>query len=239
MADFIPHWILDGLAWDTTKQIAKSLLGAAIMTAAGQFLLTRVWHGLREKRERIAYWIGMPILLFTFLLFLTISNQGATPRLEGEFLEANISRSKDSGLAAVTLVANITNSGSAQSIAKDFKLSVETHESTYSGTLFVVPDDIQVFPEDDPNTTTTFYGDSALYNLATKPIPPGGIINGFLMFHFPSIDYRVFYNLPLTFRLSFEDAFSHKYSISKQTIGATKWQPQMYPGIHMKVETKK
>lgn len=84
-----------------------------------------------------------------------------------------------------------------------------------------------------------FYADSALYNLAAKPIPTGGIINGFLMFHFPNIDYNVFYNGPLIFTLSFDDAFSHKYVLTRQTIGSGKWEPQMFPGIHMKVETKK
>jgi hypothetical protein len=218
--EYLQQVVTDALTWEALKHIAKLALGVVLMTGAGQYLLQNVFNRLKKRQEKISYWIGAPILLFVFLLFISTNEsprQGA-PELRGQIEAVHVN---DNPITTLLLIAGVGNTGSMPSVATGWSVTI-----MHDGKGTDCP--VQVAPEKFiinfaargtvPARSVTYYGkDSLLTKTLLSPIAPGSLTSGILLCEFHDLDYKSLHPTDKIV-LSFVDVFSksirQKYLLS-------------------------
>jgi len=132
--------------------------------------------------------------------------------------------------AHVLVFASVTNSGGVQSIARNWRLTAEVNGKPYTAHTTTLSHTMTITTQ---GTSVTYFADDALYERANTPIPVGGVVQGILLFVFPTLEQNAF--APGTrFTFTYEDAFKDRYSSALVSGGPS--QPIGYlPGLHQQL----
>jgi hypothetical protein len=173
--------------------------------------------------------------------WISSPEQTSLPKLQAEIDQVIVGASQDSGkfVPAIILFLTLENSGTIQTTAKNFRLSVTKDGNTYNGTPTAVPKNFTIFipaTETDPVRAIAYRETDALYNKLVNPLQPGSAVYGFLIYAFPNLsEYKTFLGKGMTIKFTFSDVFSHQYEQTFSKEIAPHMQPYTYPGIDMTV----
>ena len=216
------HWLFDTLVGGVTYELLRSVAGSLAMALVGTALIRYCFDKLREKRQALTFLVG------SFCLFLAFFFMVGTPRQQADFsgqiqqiLTGPLPGSTRDTVAVVAL--NIVNSGPTQSIVKNITVQAIADGNTYDAMFIRMP---QAFTfKDIPRTTLaqptaiTFHSEDNLTEKVTKPVEVGGEVTGLLFVEFSNVDQSIFHG-SVTFIVSYQDAFSHQYSVSSGVGGS-------------------
>jgi hypothetical protein len=226
---FIEIWraIVDGLTYDLFKLALGSLIMATILAFIAK-LLKRFENVFDIIKFSVACFIGVFVLLFL-----------VAPRTQGPQLAGGIQTVAAGGVnndhdTIVVITMNVLNSGSMQSIVKNWNISAGINGRTYVGSLMVpAPKDFTFKnPHSDPNAAVgiTYHGDDSLVDKSLIPIPTGGQAAGTLFVLFRDVEPSAF-KPGADYIVSYEDVLSRQYSV--KIASSAKMSPMvMAVGIH-------
>ncbi len=209
--------LLEGTLYD----LFKILLGAALMTSAVQLIFQRALHLVKERREIIALWIG-GIVLFSALIY-SLGTRPQQPFFEGAIQQAFSGSLPGSERDTITIIGlNIINSGTMQSIVKNWKVRATAGGSIYDAALVQMPPTFTFnnIPKTVVNqpTSITFHSTDNIIEKATKPIEIGSMLAGILFVEFQNIDQSVFRGA-VSYDVVFQDVLSREYTVSLKGTG--------------------
>lgn len=226
------HWditqiILDGLTFEGLKRFVL----AAIMTGAGQVILTYVFKKLKSRREIIAFWGGSLVLFLT--LIAVVGNQAQRPNLVAS-IQQGLSGSGQGDREIITVLAlNIINTGTMQSIIKNWRVHAEVGGLKYDAAFAQMPPtftfkDIPRVTLNQP-TSITYSNQDNLIEKSLTPIQVGALMPGILFVVFQNVDRSVF-NGQIVYTVTFEDVLSRVYTASVRSTGQIA-QVGLVPGL--------
>jgi hypothetical protein len=140
-------------------------------------------------------------------------------------------------IAVVTI--GVQNSGSMQSIAKNWSLTAKIGDNSYEGSFIIPPPKAFTFTlteteikENSASNPTgiTYQGADNILDKVINPIPPGGLTEGLLFVQFRGVAPTVFAT-GASYTVAFEDVFDRKYSIPFSS-SAKKGPFMMVSGLH-------
>jgi hypothetical protein len=188
---------------------------------------------LKRRKEQIAFGVG------SFVLFLTLVYALGSPTQRPELSASIHSVIVGSGttdhdsIAAITL--NVVNTGTMQTIVKNWQVYVEGNGQRYDAVFPIMPDNFvfNSIPAVSPNQpiSITLHKSDSLLEKSLQPIQVGAMLPGILFVAFQNVDRSVF-KAGVIYNVVFEDVFSRRYSTqitsnaSIATIGLT-------PGVKM------
>jgi hypothetical protein len=193
-----------------------------------------IWADFQEKYPNIA---NLPVL----------RSAANGPKLEFKVAATFLAQSViDNRMTAGTIIiASVTNVGSVQTIATNYRVAAIKDGNVYQGVVLGCPKTFSVVPyfPEDKSGPMQFFDEDALYNKTATPIIPGNQVVGFLLVSFPTVsDYRALrggYRIDI----AFEDAFANRYfDIAIPTPGSVttdfRSARKVYPGMHTKFPEK-
>jgi hypothetical protein len=203
----LSNWLFEAITYD----LFKRLLVYVVVSAGLTVFLRYVLHHLQRLREVLALWIAVLLVLVGLFYFTAESSRG--PKLQIILQDFNIGSSLADNTSAAILVAGIVNSGTIQTIATDFRLTIKNKGNVYQGEPSGMPKELPVsLPPGQGHKAIKFFQDDALYNKAVTPIPPGGMIYGVLMFTLPNVDAKSFIGSESEVTFSIRDAWWNQYT---------------------------
>ena len=146
--------------------------------------------------------------------------------------------------AGLVIIASITNTGSVQTIAKNFKVAVAKDGNIYQGIVIGSPKIVSVSPYLPQDKTGPMYlvEEDVLYTKTATPLAPGSQVYGFLLVTFPNISGYKAIAGGAQIKTTFEDAFSNQYfDIAIPSGTDTDMRSvimRVYPGMHTKLPDK-
>jgi hypothetical protein len=175
--------------------------------------------------------------------FLFFSERTTGPVLQAFMQEAVFGPGPPSGETAspstiCVIIVALANSGTGQSAATSFQLTAKIKRNVYQGNPQGAPPifDLKLPEGHRMGAAMRFYSTDWLYNKAATPIPPGGMIFGFLLYTFPPIDYKTLVGQPMDLTLTFQDAFGKIYSVSSSSEKPTEdYVFHIHPGVKMEI----
>jgi hypothetical protein len=205
--------------------IMSTALGAIVRLAFGK---------LKERKEKVAFALGSFVLFLT--LIFAIGTRSPQPVLAGgiqSVMTGNLGGNDRDTIAAFTV--NVINTGSMQTIVKNWKVTAESNGRKYEASFPAMPDsftfnNIPATGQNQP-TAITYYKSESLLERSLKPIEVGSILPGVLFVLFQNVDAAVF-RTGVDYTVTYEDVLSRQYSMeirssgSMGTIGFT-------PGVKM------
>jgi len=221
--------IYDGIVYD----LLKYLVGPLIVTAAASVILKKVFHKLENKKEAIHFWIASFVAICTLFYFIGANVQ--KPGLVGS-IQSVIGGSADNQQDTVMVITmSILNTGSMQSIAKNFHVEADANGVKYPATFTAMPTTFTFSNQilaGRPNTPDhiTYHNEDNLLEKAMLPIQPGGIMPGILFVSFPGVSPSLLHGV-VDYTVTWEDIFSKKYAATFKQTGVLA-TPLGYPGLH-------
>lgn len=225
--------IAEGLLYDLIKWFFASVVIGGGLT----FLASKILKKLENRKEIIAFF-GVSFVIIFVLIFVM------APRAQGPQFGGNIQTitaggfNSDHDTIAVVSIG-VLNSGSMQSVAKNWRVKAKVGENTYDG-VFITPTPksftFNMAPGDerdkDPLSPTgiTYHGDDSILDKAINPIASGGMLEGLLFVLFRGIDPATF-KAGASYTVTFEDVYSREYNFSLATT-AKRAQFAAVSGIH-------
>lgn len=245
MSEFLPQFITDGVAFEIVKRLATPLAEWIAVSVGFHVFLKYVLHKLKKRQEVIGLWVASFLVVVVGGVFYANSDHAFAPKLQGFLLNGVIgnlivdtTKPPDPAKPVSTIaivVGAIVNSGTTQTIASNFRLSIKNQGNTYQGDIAALPETLVMGSSAAKSLGgVRFYGKDALYAKAATPIPSGGAIYGILAFNFPNIDWHMFQGT-IEFTLSFTDAFGNNYSVVdlRPIIDKEKIEWRVYPGVQI------
>jgi hypothetical protein len=227
--EYFSRIVSDALLWETIKWVGLRAIGALLMTAASQYLLTNIWGQLKERRQIIAFWIGMPILLIIFIL-ISVSSNDQRPDLLASVQAVMVLPSSPAD--KILMIVAILNKGMMPSIATSWKMTVVHEGQLIKCTVSNMPEKIDItIPAmgQFPYRNITYYSKDLLPVKALTPIPPGGMVTGLLLCQLNNIEVRDFKRED-KFEISFDDVFLQTHTAYIQGT-STVSDAEYIPGI--------
>ncbi|MGC1862593.1 MAG: hypothetical protein WA733_16130 [Methylocystis sp.] len=220
--------ILDGITYD----IIKIVFAPMLITAAATFLMKTVFHKLSTSKEMIYFAGTFFVLVFLVADVFGVRNQ--QPNLSGGIQQIMVGGIRDNKDSIVIITVTIMNSGSMQSIVKNWNIEATINGNSYQGAVISPAPKSFTFTSTnssvDMPTGITFHGEDDVIEKALKPVQPGGLATGVLFVDFKDLDPAVF-KVGADFKVSYEDVFSKKYILTMRT--AAKSGPiSSVPGTH-------
>jgi hypothetical protein len=163
-----------------------------------------------------------------------ISPRTQTPQLGGNIEYTIAGPLGDTGSTITVFTVDVINSGTMQSIVKNWSGSATINSLNYQGSFLIPPP--ASFTFNDPAAAQgapkaiTYHGSDSLLDKSTAPIPAGGETKGLLFIVFSGIDANIF-KTGADYTISFEDALSKSYTL-RVTSSALKGRIGMTSGIH-------
>jgi hypothetical protein len=199
------------------SQLAGQLLSEFVMAiAAALGITTAVKRGLGKLHDnKDTYWFFGSAFVVSLVLILSLQS---LPSLKPD-LHAQVLQTTEVGTfpnlnittPVVQFAVQVENTGTMQTIAKNWKLTTTVDGHSYQGIGMQVPDILPIM--DSKGFLLTYYR-SSLVEQALHPIISGGQVTGLLLFNFPNFHKDFFKNRSPTFEISFEDVNSREYSTS-------------------------
>ena len=222
--------VFEGALYDALKR----LFWAFVMTGAVQIVLRYAFHRLQKGREIAALWVG-GIVLFSALIY-SLGTRPQEPHLIGNIEQALAGPSPSVGSreTVAALVLTVINTGTMQTIIKNWHVTATANNNTYDAAFGPMPSKFTF--NNIPRTTVnqpqsiTFYGQDNIVEKSLTPIQIGAMLPGVLFVVFQNVDDSVFRGGAI-FTVTFEDVLSRKYSISIKSNGQI-GQLGITPGTH-------
>ena len=169
----------------------------------------------RLETLKEATYIGIAIFVATAVVITLISPRAQSPQLGGNIENVLAGPLNKTGTIAVFTV-DVVNSGTMQSIIKNWSVTATVNSINYRGSILVPPPPNLTFNDPDAPTgaprAITFHGQDSLLDKASVPIPTGGETTGLLFIVFNGIDPGIF-KAGVDYTVSFEDALSKTYTL--------------------------
>jgi len=124
--------VIEGLTYDTLKKLSI----AFVVTLGGHLIFRAVTDRLRERKEIVLYWVGGFALVMTLLIQL--GSKPHEPQLTLGIATAMSGPMNDGRDTAWVLTVSMLNSGTMQSIAKDWTVEASVNGTKYPG-AFMIP----------------------------------------------------------------------------------------------------
>lgn len=227
--DFLFNALAGGIVYDALRYAVGSLILSAIGTA----LMKYCFDKLKEKRQTLIFGAGAFAVFLILFSFLGIRQQAAD--LHGEIEQALLGTVTGSDRDTISVITiNIVNSGNTRSIVKNWKVQAEANGNIYDGVFAQMPHNFTF--GNIPRTTLmqptsiTFHSEDNISEKSNKAIEVGGSMTGLLFVVFPNIDQSIFRG-PVTFTVSYRDAFERPYSVSAKSTGQM-GQISAIAGVH-------
>jgi len=231
------RWIFDtlvgGAAYDLFKHYAEYALGSLIMAILGTTVLRYAFHKLQERREQIFFFCGT--FLACVVLFVSIGSGPQQPNLVGSVQQVTTGQNavSDRDTYAVFTVG-IVNTGSMQSIIKQWRVQAKAQGNTYEGVIMPMQRDftfsnIPRISEDQPESVT-YKAQDDIVQKGLFPIQTGAFLQGLIVVIFKNVDPTVFKG-SVEYEVSYEDALSNKYTMPIKYNGQMGNFP-LVPGLH-------
>lgn len=184
------------------------------IAALGRYLFGHLTKLLRTAQEKKAYWLGMPLLLFIFLLSISSSGtQAIKPELKAH-IESIFVNNIESDNPNLIIVASIENSGLMPSIARTWLVTIKHEGHVINCPIETMPEkiDMNVAPRGNiKGRTVTYYGKDNLAVKTISPIPSGGFVQGILLCALRNINAKSL-KAEDEYTIYFTDVLSKKHS---------------------------
>ena len=202
----------------------STALGGMIVVAFGQ---------LKKRKEQIAFGIGSFVLFLT--LVYALGNRGQEPILTATIQSVFIGEGSTDRETFGAIALNVVNTGTMQTIVKNWRVSVEANGQKYDAVFPIMPESFTFrnIPSSNPNSPTsiTLHSSDNLLEKSLSPIQVGALLPGVLFFSFQNVDKALF-KTGVTYNVSFEDVFSRHYS-AQITSNASIGNVGLTPGVKM------
>ena len=209
MFDFT-HIIVDGITYDLLKQI----FGALIVSTAATFIAKR-FKLFESSREILYVFSALFIAVFALIFLIAPRTQG--PQLAGSaqtVLAGGINPVDQDQDTIAVIAMTILNSGSMQSVAKNWNVRAIIDSKTYDGAFLIpAPKEFRfnaTSKEPGRPTGIIYHGDDSLIEKTMNPIATGGMVAGDLFVAFRGVPPSTF-SRGADFVVTYEDALSRKY----------------------------
>jgi len=200
--------VVDG----TIYEVVRYLFGPVVVTAVFAVLGAHLewFKGLRQL-----FFVSIGVFVVALTCFSIFSPRPQSPQLAGTIESAISGPLNDNKDTVSVFVVDIINSGTMQSIVKNWTVTATINSRNYQG-AFVVPAPASftfTMSDHEPNTPAgvTYHGDENLLDKTSFPIPAGGLTKGVLFVLFRGVSPDVF-KVGADYTISYEDALSKKYS---------------------------
>jgi hypothetical protein len=201
--------VIEGAIYD----FIKWGIGALIVTGALAFI-ARLTKRLESVRDIVYFSIAAFVAVFALIFLIAPRTQG--PQLAGTLQTITAGGINSDHDTIVVIALNVLNSGTMQSIVKNWNVTSTINSRIYQGSFLIPPPKDFTFKSTviGPNipTSITYHGDDNIIEKAMTPIPQGGLMAGLLFVEFHDIAPSVF-AAGADYTVSFEDALSRKYSV--------------------------
>jgi hypothetical protein len=179
------------------------------------------------------YWpLGAMIILSVIAWIPFLLTAWPAPRLSATILAHTHGGTwvRNPNVSAVIILAEVANQGTAPSAAKTWRLAVEIDGTKHYGIPEYGDSSPQMLNNDH---LYTFDNADYLPNKTLSPIPPGGIVRGFLQFTFSDVDVGKI-AVP-RFILQFSDINDTAHEAITNPLAARSDIPMVFPGINTTV----
>ena len=209
------------------------LLVPLIMSTALGGMIRVAFGRLKERREQIAFGVG------SFALFLTLiyalGNRTQEPILAASIQSVFIGDGSTDHESIGAIALNVINTGTMQTIVKNWRVSVEANGQKYDAVFPIMPESFTFrnIPSVSPNqpTSITLHSSDNLLEKSLTPIQVGALLPGVLFIAFQNVDRSVF-KTGVTYTVTFEDVFSRLYSTQVKS-SASIANVALLPGVKM------
>jgi hypothetical protein len=204
--------------------IMSTALGGMIVVAFGR---------LKKRKEQIAFGVGSFILFLTLIYALGSRSQEPilTASIQSVFIGDGATDRENIGAIAL----NVVNTGTMQTIVKNWRVSVEANGHTYDAAFPIMPESFTFrnIPSTTPNqpTSITLHSSDNLLEKSLTPIQVGALLPGVLFVAFQNVDKSLF-KTGVTYTVTFEDVFSRVYSTQIKS-NASIGNVGLVPGVKM------
>jgi hypothetical protein len=226
-------FLLSALAGGITYDAFRYVVGSLALSVLGTALMKYSFDKLKEKRQILIFGAGTFAVLLILFSFLGTRPQAAD--LHGQIEQALLGTVTGSDRDTISVITiNIVNSGNTQSIVKNWKVQAEANGNVYDGMFVQMPPTLTF--GNIPRTTLmqptsiTFHSEDNVSESPNKAIEVGGSMTGLLFVVFSNIDQSIFRG-PITFTVSYRDAFERPYSVSAKSTGQV-GQISAIAGVH-------
>ncbi len=151
----------------------------------------------------------------SFVLFLTliyaVGTRGQEPELSASIQSVFVGNGQTDHDNIVAIALNVINTGTMQTIVKNWRVSIEANGQTYSAAFPLMPESFtfREIPSATPNqpTSVTLHSSDNLLEKSLSPIQVGAMSPGVLFVVFQNVDKSVF-KAGVTYNVAFEDVLS-------------------------------
>ena len=225
-------WLFQVSASLAASVVFKLIVLPLLMTTAFGGVLRFAFNKLKKGKEIIAFGVGTTLL---FAAVIAIAGHQDQPKLNGTIqnvVSGQVPGSDRDTLAFFTV--NITNTGSMQTIVKNWKVVARKDGRAYVASFPQMPPTFTFnnIPRTSPNQpeSVTFKGEDNVLEKSLVPIQIGSIVTGIIFVVFENVDSSVFKS-GADYQVTFEDVFSKDYSMSILSSGKIDLV-STYPGVH-------
>jgi hypothetical protein len=213
----MPDWkeiyssTIDGAIYDLIKYLFAPIVMSGVFALVGQYL---EWF----KNFRQLLLVSAAVFVISLMCFSIFAPRSQSPQLAGTIESVLMGPMNDGKDTIAVFVVNVVNSGTMQSIIKNWSITSTINSRTYAGALLVPPPPAFTFTSQDKNvpsgtaSSITYHGDDDLLAKTNVPIPAGGLTKGVLFILFRGVSSDVF-KTGADFTIGYEDALSKRYSV--------------------------
>lgn len=203
----IYHSLLDGALYDIGRYLFGPVVVTVVFALLGKYL--EWFKGLREL-----FYVSVGVFVVTMTCFSIFAPRAQAPQLAGTVESVVAGPLNDEKDTIAVFVVDILNSGTMQSIVKNWTVTATINSRNYQGAFLVPAPPSFTFTRSDHNQSTpsgiTYHGDDNLLDKTNFPIPAGGLSKGVLFVLFRGVSPDAFKS-GADYTVSYEDALSKKY----------------------------
>jgi hypothetical protein len=204
----IYHSLVDGAVYDVARYLFGPVVVTVVFALLGKYL---EWF----KSLRALFFVSVGVFVVALTCFSIFAPRAQSPQLAGT-VESVVAGPLNEGSDTIAVfVVDVLNSGSMQSIVKNWTVTATINSRNYQGAFIVPAPPNFTFTKADHNQSTpsgiTYHGDDNLLDKTNFPIPSGGLSKGVLFVLFRGVSPDVF-KTGADYTVSYEDALSKKYS---------------------------
>jgi hypothetical protein len=216
-----------------TFELIKRVVGSIIVTLALTYIGAKVFKKISRLREMLYFASAMFIAIFTILLLANPLSQG--PNFAGAVQQILTGGQNNDHDTVAVITMSIVNSGSMQSVAKNWTVETSANGRKYTPSFLVPAPKNFTFTgleRGGPNSPSamTFHGEDSILEKSMLPIQPGALVAGVLFVFFQNVDPSAFKS-GADFTVNYEDVFSKRYAAPFKT--TAKFDAvATFPGLH-------
>jgi hypothetical protein len=192
-----------------------------MMTSLGA-ILRIAFHQLNSRKEMIAF--GFSSFVLFMALIYAVGTRPQSPALSGVVQSVVIGSGIPNQDAVTVLTANVINTGTMQTIVKNWRVTARVNGHDYQGSFPQMTDSFTFsgLPNVSPNqpTSITYHKADNLLDKSLVPIQVGSMLTGLLFVAFQHVDVAVF-KTGVDYTVTYEDVFSRSYTMQISTSGVS------------------